>query len=174
MNNQLLFLLSAIGGLNGIVLSVYFALCIREKSESTYFLSGLILAVSIRITKSAFLYFNGYSNIGWFIQFGLIACALIGPFLYLYVKTSASNSKSERLKSGWLWHIVPVVLIMISLFNKYPYAENRAIWGKLIGWGIYSQWLIYVLFSVFLMKKGIKNIFNTEKKITNKDIELHT
>lgn len=170
MNNQLLFLLSAIGGLNGIFLSSYFAFLIKKKTKATYFLAGLLLAVSIRITKSAFLYFNGSANILWFIQLGLIACSLIGSFLYLYVREETLKTKSSRF--NWLWHLIPPIVVLIALFYFYPYKTERNFWNITIRWGIYSQWFLYVIASIYLIKDIFKKVFDKNQKLTNKEIWL--
>lgn len=170
MNNQLLFLLSAIGGLNGLALSAYFAFFVKNKSKSTYFLAGLLLAVSLRITKSAFLYFNGASNIVWFIQFGLIACALIGPFLYLYIREERPNIKTAR--HTWFWHIVPVMVLLIVSFYIFPYQTEHVFWNRMISWGIYWQWFIYTALSIVMVKGIFKKLVNKTETLNTKDIWL--
>lgn len=168
MNKQLFFLLSAIGGLNGLFLSVYFSFFIRNKSKSTYFLSALLLSVSIRITKSAFLYFNNTTFL-LFIQIGLIACALIGPFLYLYIREEFA--KKATSKYGWLLHLILPISILVILFYFHSYKNERVFWDYTIVWGIYSQWFVYILFAVFLVKDIFKKFFKREK-LTNKEIWL--
>lgn len=168
--NNLLFLLSAIGGLNGFFLSLYFAFFTKHKSRSTYFLAALIAVVSVRITKSAFLYFSYQSSIVWFIQVGLIACALIGPFLYLYTRASVSKTNSK----SWLWvlHVVPVIVLLVILFSIHPYERKSTFWGYVIGTGIYNQWLVYVCLSLFLIRHIILKLFSKEEKLTNKELWL--
>ena len=84
LQQQLIFLFSALGAINGFIVSGYFLLKRTEKRLSDYFLGGLLLMLSIRIIKSVFLFFNR-ELFEVFIQFGLTACFLIGPFLFLYV-----------------------------------------------------------------------------------------
>lgn len=166
---NLLFLLSAIGGLNGLFLSAYFTFFIKKRNKATCFLASLLLAVSTRITKSAFLHFNGSAGIVWFVQIGLIACALIGPFLYLYVKEECT--KTPTSKYGWLLHVVPVFIILPVLFYLFPYRDNSWFWNPAIRWGIYSQWVIYIIISVFLIKEVFNKLFKRET-LQNKDIWL--
>ncbi len=168
--NNLLFLLSAIGGLNGLFLSIYFAFFVKQKSKATYFLAALIAVISVRITKSAFLYFSYQSSLVWFIQIGLIACALIGPFLYLYIYASTSENKQN--KWGWIWHVLPVTAVLILLFNVYPYERQSTAWGIIIGKGIYTQWLIYVVLSIYLLKETVLKVFNKEEKLSKKELWL--
>ena len=93
LSRQLLFLFSALGAFNGLFLSLYFAFFLNKKRKANYFLSALLFVLSIRIIKSVFFYFNP-SLSGVFIQVGISACVLIGPFLYLY--SSMQVSKKER------------------------------------------------------------------------------
>lgn len=141
MSNQLLFFLSALGAFNGFVLSIYFAVNAKKKIFANYYLSLLLLVLSIRIVKSVFFYFNpNLSNI--FIQIGLSACVLIGPFLYLYLKPEAENNKRN-----WVKHVLPNLAIITVLGIFYPYVEHHFFWRCWIVRGIYLQWFIYILFS---------------------------
>jgi AraC-like DNA-binding protein len=162
-NNQLLFFFSALGAFNGIILSVYFALMVKKKSFSNYYLSLLMLVLSIRIIKSVFFYFNDeLANI--FIQIGLSACILIGPFLYLYLK-----STTEYEKINWKIHVLPYIVGITILGIMYPYVEHRKIWGKWIVTGIYTQWLIYIILSFKFLKPVFQKI---KEKDTLKNIEV--
>ena len=162
-DNQLLFFFSALGGFNGIILSAYFALMASKKSSSNYYLSLLMLVLSIRIIKSVFFYFNpNLANI--FIQIGLSGCILIGPFLYLYLK-----STTDYAKTNWKVHVLPYILGITILGALYPYVDHRAIWSEWIVFGIYLQWLAYIIVSF----KFIKLIFQKIKeKESLKNIEV--
>lgn len=161
-------MLSALGGLNGLFLSAYFTFFSKQKTKTTYFLSALLLAVSIRITKSAFLYFNNTTFL-LFIQIGLVACLLIGPFLYLYVKEEITVKKTS--KYGWLLHIIPATIILVVLFWMYPYKKERFFWNIAIRWVIYSQWFVYVVSSIFLIKDVFRKLFKKDK-LSNKEVWL--
>jgi len=161
-SNQLLFFFSALGAFNGFILSIYFAINAKKKNFTNYFLSLLLLVLSIRIVKSIFFYFNPHlSNI--FIQIGLSACVLIGPFLFLYLK----SYKVEKL--NWTKHVVYYLLVITILGIFYPYVEHRAIWSKWIVCAIYSQWFIYIILSL----KYLRPIFlKIKEKETLKRIDI--
>lgn len=165
MTNLMLFFFSALGAFNGFMLSLYFAFNADKKKFSNYFLSFLLLALSIRIIKSVFFYFNPQlSNI--FIQIGLSACIMIGPFLFFYLKSQSTNEKVN-----WNIHIIPYLLGITILGIAYPYVEHREIWSKWIVKGIYLQWLVYIAIST----KYISSIFHKLKKketLTKLDIWL--
>ena len=161
--NQLLFFFSALGAFNGSLLSIYFAVNAKKKIFANYFLALLLLVLSIRIIKSVFFYFNPQlSNI--FIQIGLSACILIGPFLFLYLKSYSNNDKPN-----WAVHTVPFIVGITILGIYYPYMEHRIVWSKWIVTGIYLQWLIYILASFKYLKPIFKKLKEKEKL---KDIDV--
>ncbi|CAM1355968.1 helix-turn-helix domain-containing protein [Tenacibaculum ascidiaceicola] len=164
-DNQIIFFFSALGAFNGFLLSLYFALIAKKRKFSNYFLALLLLMLSIRIIKSVFFYFNpDLSNI--FIQIGLSACILIGPFLFLYLKTH-----SYKNKVNWKIHIISFLIGISILGFFYPYTEHRTIWSKWIVKGIYIQWLIYILLS-FKFIKPINEKIKTKERLKNIDIWL--
>ncbi|KQC02668.1 AraC family transcriptional regulator [Pedobacter sp. Hv1] len=155
-SDQFLFFFSALGAFNGFLLSVYFAVHAKKKIFTNYFLSLLLLVLSIRIIKSVFFYFNPHlSNI--FIQIGLSACVLIGPFLFLYLKTY-----TEDQKPNWAKHVIPYVAIISILGFFYPYVEYRSIWSKWILLAIYVQWFIYIVLSAKYLLPIVKKIKQRE------------
>lgn len=155
--NQFLFFFSALGAFNGILLSIYFAVNANKKIFTNYYLSLLLLVLSIRIIKSVFFYFNPQlANI--FIQIGLSACILIGPFLYLYLKFY-----SENTKQNWQIHVIPYVVVLSIVGYFYPYVEHRPVWSHWIVSAICAQWLIYMIFSV----KSLQPIFHKLKTKEN-------
>ncbi|WP_333660873.1 helix-turn-helix domain-containing protein [Chishuiella changwenlii] len=155
--NQLLFFFSALGAFNGFLLSIYFAINTKKKEFANYFLALLLLVISIRIIKSVFFYFNPQlSNI--FIQIGLSACILIGPFLFLYLK-----SFSKEGKSNWVIHTVPFIVGITIIGIFYPYMEHRKVWSNWIVTGIYFQWLVYSILAIKYLKPIFKKIKQKEK-----------
>lgn len=167
LERQLLFLFSALGALNGLFLSLYFAFFIKQKQRSNYFLSALLFVLSIRIIKSVFMYFNpGLSEL--FIQIGLSCCILIGPFLYLYVKSLIV----EKSNINWLIHVLPALTLMTVLGLVYPYWTNKNIWSYVIVKGIYLQWLIYIVFTGIQLKLVFKVWFSKQRKLKNNEIWL--
>lgn len=101
----------------------------------------LLLTLSIRIIKSIFFYFNPeLSNI--FIQFGLSACILIGPFLYLYLQSQLFFEKSS-----WHIQIFPYLIGITVIGYFYPYTEHREIWSRWVVKSIYLQWFVYLVIS---------------------------
>lgn len=159
--HQLLFFFSALGAFNGFLLSLYFAINAKHKNFANYFLSLLLLVLSVRILKSVFLYFNeNLSNV--FIQIGLSACALIGPFLFLYLKSYITDEKLN-----WAKHVIPYSVVLVMLGVGYPYLENNKLWVNWIINAIYIQWFIYIALSFKYVRPIIQKIKEKEslKKI---------
>lgn len=168
-SNQLLFFFSALGAFNGFLLSLYFAINAKNKVFSNYFLSLLLLVLSIRIIKSVFFYFNPHlSNI--FIQIGLSACVLIGPFLFLYLKSCTGDEKPN-----WTKHVIPYLAVITILGFFYPYVEHREIWSRWIVKTIYYQWLLYIIVSLKYLKPIIQKLKEKEslKKLDIWLISIH-
>lgn len=163
---QLIFFFSALGAFNGFLLSIYFAFVANKKKFSNYFLALLLLTLSIRIIKSVFFYFNPNLS-GVFIQIGLSALILIGPFLYLYLKSYVKSGSSK-----WKTHIIPFLVGIIVLGIVYPYVEHRIVWRRYIVKSIYIQWLVYIVFSFKLMKPIFNRFFQKEVKLKSIDIWL--
>ncbi|MGH1335659.1 MAG: helix-turn-helix domain-containing protein [Aureispira sp.] len=148
LEQQLIFLFSALGAINGFMVSGYFLLAKREKRLSDYFLGGLLLMLSIRIIKSVFLFFNkGLFEV--FIQGGLTACFLIGPFLFLYVKSMIQPSPA--LKKYWWAHILPYFLLISYCSFFHSYYDNRDFWRWFIPI-IYKQWFLYILLAGYSLR----------------------
>lgn len=164
-SDQLLFFFSALGAFNGFILAIYFAAIAKKEKFSNYFLALLLLTLSIRIIKSVFFYFNPQlSNI--FIQIGLSACMLIGPFLFLYLKTCMNNGKS-----AWFMHVVPWLTGITILGFFYPYVEHSDTWSRWIVKGIYFQWLLYIVFS-FRYVQAIRQKIIAKELLKNIDVWL--
>lgn len=162
-SDQLLFFFSALGAFNGLLLSIYFAVHAKKKIFTNYFLSLLLFVLSIRIIKSVFFYFNPHlANI--FIQIGLSACVLIGPSLYLYLKTYAENKKPN-----WSKHIFPYLAVITILGFFYPYVEHTFLWRRWVVKGIYLQWFVYIIQSAKYLQPII-NKFKEKKSLHKIDI----
>lgn len=167
IDRQILFLFSALGSINGIFLSTYFAFFAKEKHRSNYFLAALLFVISIRIIKSVFFYFNkDLSQL--FIQVGLSACILIGPFLFLYLKSQ--NKPEDRSGKHWYWHILPFVVIISIAWIIYPYRAFQILWAGTLVKIIYLQWFIYIIAAGIQIKSVLNILFIKRQKPINSEI----
>lgn len=168
IERPLLFFFSAIGAFNGLFLSTYFAFLIKNRSKATYFLAAFLLAASVRVIKSVFIYF--YPNIpALFVQIGLAACVMIGPFLYLYISTSVEHKKYER--GTWLYHVVPGALSVVFFMNYYPYWQCQKLYCSLYFiYILYTQWIGYVVLSGLVIRDSFRKLFTKGEKLRDEEI----
>jgi len=173
LESQLLFFFSALGAFNGLFLSLYFAFFTKSKSKALYFLSALLFVISLRVGKSVFFFFYpGTSSL--FIQIGLTACFLIGPFLYLYTNKTLHPDRLTR--NHWLWHIIPVIVLMAIVGYLYPYRENWKLWrlrsGGILAIILLVQWSTYMFVTLFLSRNLILKLFSKQEKLSSQSVWL--
>jgi len=166
---QILFLFSALGAINGLVLSIYFAFFAKQKHTSNYFLAALLFVLSIRIIKSVFFFFNRDLS-ETFIHIGLSACLLIGPFLYLY--TASVSKEANSFNRKWYVHVVPFLAMITVAWFIIPYRDYQHIWSPYLVRTIYTQWLIYIIISGFQLKITFLKLFSPNKKLNDFEILL--
>ncbi len=167
LDRQLLFFFSVLGSFNGLFLASYFAFFVKNRTRETYFLSALMLVISIRILKSTFLFFYPQTS-EYFFQIGLAACSLIGPFLYLYVK----ETLGYRFGKSWMIHIAAPVLIFIAFGMIYPYSRPNQAWNFFVFWVLYSQWLVYIFLSLLQVKEPLKAFIFRTRDLSDKEVWL--
>lgn len=160
-NTQLLFFFSALGAFNGILLSAYFLFFAKPKQLSNYFLGGLLLALSTRIGKSVFFYFNPeLAKI--YLQIGLTACFFIGPFLWLFVKAKLFP---ERKLGFAIPLIVGLLILSVSVGLLYPYEQHPELWGISFYPTINYVWLAFITASIYVMRDTFQKVIKREKLI---------
>ena len=152
LDNKLIFFFSALGAFNSIVLSIYFFFFVKPINKSNYFLGALLAVLSIRVWKSLFFYFNPELSKAY-LQIGLSACFLIGPFLYFYIKSKAPSS--EQSNKLFYFQISVLLLIIFGVGTLYPYQKNIELWTNYFYKIIDYQWLAYILASAFLLKNTL-------------------
>jgi AraC-like DNA-binding protein len=152
---NLLFFFSALGAFNGLVFSLYFMAFAKPKHHSNLFLGLLLLALSIRIGKSVFYYFNSELSLV-FLQIGLTACAFIGPFLFLYAYANNNGAKSTQ-KMALVHLAIPLIFLMAGIL-KYDYTAYFEIWRGPLFRAIYTFWAFYVLATGWYLRKTLKKI----------------
>ncbi|MCE6989662.1 AraC family transcriptional regulator [Dyadobacter sp. CY323] len=146
----ILFFFGALGAFNGLILGTYFVFFFRKRNLSSFFLGCLLLALSIRIGKSVFVYFNPELP-KIYLQIGLSACFLIGPALYYFVR--ATTQQINDLPSKWKWQIAALVGVIFLFGILVPYSTYPAVWNKYVTRGIYTVWFIYILASGALLNE---------------------
>jgi AraC-like DNA-binding protein len=156
MSQQLLFFFSALGAFNGLLLAGYLLLFLKPSRLSNRLLGLLLLALSIRIGKSVFLYFNA-ETARLYLQIGLTACFFIGPLLLAYVKARRDNL--EKVPTSW-WVIFVALATFIIGYGVYrPYTDYPDFWRNGFVEAIYGVWSVGILVAGWVLwpvirKKG--------------------
>lgn len=142
ISNQLLFFFSALGAFNGLLLALYLLFFLKPGKLSNHLLGLLLLALSIRIGKSVFLYFNR-ELYRFFLQIGLTACFFIGPVLWAYVKASRDDVK--RVPHSWWVGFALLASFILGIGLWRPYAVYPEFWIGGFVEAIYAVWSLGVV-----------------------------
>jgi AraC-like DNA-binding protein len=156
IGEQILFSVSALGAFNGFVLSLYLFSRKKTQSKASFFLAILLLALSIRVGKSVFLYFNPKLP-KIYLQVGLSACFLIGPGLYYFFKSALLKVTQIPASWKWIWGIYAGIIVVGGII--VPYQVYPKIWNNIVVYIIYGQWMLYVAATGFLLGPVIKSFF---------------
>ena len=162
-SKELLFFFSALGVFNGIILSVYFFFFTKKKFLTNYFLGALLFALSIRIGKSVFVYFNPTLP-KLYLQLGLTACFFIGPFLYYFLKSAVAEI--NIIPKSWKLVLLFWAILIVSVGIIYPYEYYPLLWNQIFIWIIYFQWFAHIVFSGFTIREIVAKIVNRKHKTT--------
>ena len=159
MSQQLLFFFSALGAFNGLLVGFYFLFFAKPKHLSNTFLGALFLALSVRVGKSVFFYF--YDSIAdAYIQFGLFACWLIGPFLFYYVRSAIAPNPSLKKEASVAIGALAGLSIAVNLI--FSWSLYLDLWGYFVKI-IYLQWLFFVILSGWVLHNNRKSWFFKSK-----------
>lgn len=153
IGQQILFFVSALGAFNGIVLGLYLFFSKRKKTVPTIFLCILLLAISIRVMKSVFLYFHP-SLPKIYLQIGLSACFLIGPSLYYFFRSVLQKVTVIPNSWKWVWGALAGVIVVTGIL--VPYEIDPYSWRHFITYVIYGQWMLYLVATGILLKNLLK------------------
>ncbi|MGN7720540.1 helix-turn-helix domain-containing protein [Chitinophaga sp. 22620] len=158
LGQQILFLLYALGAVNGTILGLYLILHRKKRSLASILLGVLLLAMSIRVGKSVFVSFNpGLPRI--YLQLGLSGCFLIGPSLYYFTRTVLEKVTKVPASWKWIWGIQLAALVLTGIV--VPYETNRFAWNHVIVHIIYAQWAAYLVATgVLLIRTGGSRFLN--------------
>ncbi|UGQ46275.1 helix-turn-helix transcriptional regulator [Massilia endophytica] len=152
---QILFLFSALGAINGILLAVYF-FTRRPRSLADCMLGALLVAVGVRTAKSTFLFFNPELPLAY-RQLGLSACLLIGPLTWLYVRYSLDRLAQRTSGGEWRWHLgLSCLIIGLGFFYRYSPFQ---IW-----YGIHLYWFCYLAAAGWALWKARHELFEARRR----------
>ena len=144
--------------INGIILSVLLMYFNARKFPSTIYLSLFVFTISLSgIIQYVMLYSKSVFLTAIFSTHFAFILYLIGPAFYLYIRSLISDN--YRLYRKDLWHLVPMIIYLISVLPYYatPFPEKIAIAGEIVkdpnflgthkfGWlsELFSNGIVYV------------------------------
>ncbi|MCE7060310.1 AraC family transcriptional regulator [Dyadobacter sp. CY343] len=155
IGKELLFFFSALGAFNGLALGLYFFFFTKKKYLVNYLLGALVFALSLRIGKSVFLYFDGKLP-KIYLQIGLSACFFIGPFLYGFV--SSAVKPVEKMPRRWSAGLLFLLALILVIDIGWPYSANPALWKTYIIRGIYFQWFVFIVAAGFVARDILQKL----------------
>jgi len=162
IGNQLLFFFAGLGVFNGLLLAIYFLFILKPKKWVNLLFGFLMLMLCIRIGKSLFVVFTEVSK--FYRQIGLSACIMIGPFLYLYLKTFlTSNNKIQ--KQDWAILLLPFFSISI-LGLLWPYAGFPNFWNTRVVYFIYAVWIVFMMTSLRFIWPAIRTVWKQKGTVS--------
>ncbi len=169
LESQLLLIISALGSLNGFIVSAY-VFFTSQQQLAKQFLALMLLMVSIRIFKSVLFFFNPEVD-KLILQVGLSACFLIGPFFYFYVVALRDNVK--QLPISWCIHLACLIALIVITGVWFPYAAYPEMWGTFIYKTVNYVWLFYIVLSFLSLKPYLKELLVTPRyQLTEDNILL--
>lgn len=166
MTRELLFFISSLGVFN-CVLVITFLLAAPNLTHQRKWLVALLLALTVRISKSIWFYFNPDLSLQ-VLQLGLSACFLIGPLLYFYIVATHTDIKQLRLP--WLPHLSLVFALIVCVGMLFPYVSYPQLWQTDIFRGINYSWGIYLLMAFIVAWPDIKSLLRKRAVLSNDKI----
>lgn len=166
IGQQILFAISALGAFNGFALSLYLFFQKKTRTVSIYLLAVLSLAVSMRVAKSVFYFFNPKLSFVY-LQIGLSACFLIGPALYYFFRSVREKPGRIPRSWWWAWGILLGIIIIVGIL--VPYHVYPDAWRHYIIRGIYLQWPAYLILSGFVIRSILKSMLTAPGSLSKSE-----
>ncbi|MBF4517407.1 AraC family transcriptional regulator [Flavobacterium sp. ANB] len=167
LGKEILFFFGALGAFNGIILSIYFFFFTKKKYLTNLFLGAMLLALSVRITVTVFVYFNNALP-KTYLQIGLSACLLIGPFLYFFIKSGIQGINT--ISKAWKWNLIFWLITILSIGFLLPYENYPVLWNNYFVEVIFLQWFMYIFLSGFESRTLLQKIVNKNEKASAAEV----
>lgn len=161
--DQILFFFAGLGVFNGFLLALYFLLFLKPRKWLNLLFGLLLLMLCIRIGKSLFVVFTDVPKV--YRQIGLSACIMIGPFLYLYLKTFLQKKSAKKILDRLVWILPAITILFIGLV--WPYEKQPYLWNTYFVQGIYVIWIVFMLLSLKVIWPTIRQILAGKNSIAN-------
>jgi AraC-like DNA-binding protein len=157
--------IASLGVVNGFILS-FFLMFKKQNTWSNVYFGGLLMALSIRIGKSVFVFFSDSVD-RLILQIGLSACIFIGPLFYLYVKAlKVEYGTSLKLDLSIL---IFLLLAIVTIGIIYPYRTFPDTWNHQIIYWIYGVWAVGIIFGLYESRLLLKKFINRKQDLSEKE-----
>lgn len=124
MSRDLIIILSSIGVINSLILSLFIFFFPVGNKTSNRLLAFLIFLLSLKIGKSVLLYvYNIPVDIA---VIGIIAFYCLGPCVYVFIQSYKEKFDKRKLALNLLHFVFPVVNVAIIL--RYLYRSHSILW----------------------------------------------
>lgn len=152
---DLILIICSLGAIQSLFWGMYF-IFIKKAPNSKYLLSGLFIALAIRIVKSTLFIFSDSISLS-IINIGFAAHLTIAPFLYFYIQWTTTGNRPSFRKLD-LVHFLPAAVILIGLnlisLDGFWYRGGYAV--------LLFQSLPYIWLSSRRLYTGPKHLLKTQ------------
>ena len=84
----------------------------------------------------------------------------------------------ERSSYDWLFHILPVIILMTIIGYYFPYSQHRYLWQRSVqgylSWSMFTQWIIYIILAFIFIKPILLKLSSKTEKLSSKEIWVTT
>ncbi len=162
LSNQILFFFSALGVFNAFVFCGYIFFFLKPRRLLNYFLGLIVLMLSLRVGVSCFYFFEkDIPRV--FIQIGLMANALLGSLIFIYVKSILINER--RVTKQDRKHLTIFSILLLTFSIAYPFSKYPEFWDHRIRYIIHTILTIYLLLSTYYLLPTIKSLPRKDSKV---------
>lgn len=154
VSDIILIIISGLGVIHGLFLSIFLWIYTKGNSLSNKLLSCLLVVLSFRIGKSVFLEFAENLDVKMIFS-GLATIMAIGPLFYFYTK-SCTNKTFQFKKKYWVQFIPAVLGIIFGLWLKEAHLKILPLWFFAALFGSYYLHFLGYLISSFRYIRRLK------------------
>ncbi|MEY1638918.1 helix-turn-helix domain-containing protein [Tenuifilum osseticum] len=161
MSRDLIIILSSIGVINSLILSIFVFFFPIGNRTSNRILAFLILLLSLKIGKSVLIYvYNIPIDI---VVIGILAFYCIGPCVYVFIQSYKPDFTARKLAFSLLHFVFPVVNVAFIL--RYFFRTQSILWD-------YSFIFLLVFYLIYwVLSFRIYNYLVKSTSLKNNDID---
>ena len=156
----------------GVIITFFLAFILlskSNKSDADKILFFWLLGIGIHLFIHYLIFSDRYLEYPYLLGFNFVLPLIHGPFLYLYTAAATNNLKNWKI--GML-HFLPLFISIIAILDFFllPNDEKKFVFAnngrgyETVTFGIYiavfCSGIIYVIWSLVLLKKHKENILN--------------